>query len=161
MAAEATDEVVFSKMTTFALAIIGLNILVFVPLMIYFAFTFWRRSKQRINEDNEVFFDRRHPSTIYITIAFCIFFCGIERPISLLIYQLDVIPLPEALHEYSASDSPFQFFSYALGAFGIYFTFLQRELMVCLPTMYPMLSDFGGVLFHCLIIIQFSDSMIS
>lgn len=130
MAAVEDEEFAFTGNVIFALIIIGLNVLVLVPLMCYFGFTFWRRSKDRSREDNEVFFDRRHPSTIYATIAFSIFFCGIERPTSILIYQLGIIELPSVIWEYSSSDSPFQFFSYALGAFGIYFTFLQRELMV-------------------------------
>ena len=95
--------------------------------MIYFGYTFYKRSKNRSNEDNETFFNRRHPSTIYVTIIFCIFFVVIERPLSFLIYQMEIIKLP---YDYGAPDAPFQFFSYALGCYGIYFTFLQRFWMV-------------------------------
>lgn len=109
------------------IVVIVINIAILVPLMLYCGYVFNKRNKLRKEEDNQVFFKRRHPTLIYGTIAFCIFFVAIERPISFLIYQMNVIQLP---YEYGESDDPFQFFTYALGAFGVYFIFLMREWMV-------------------------------
>ena len=77
----------------FALTILSMNLVICLPLMIYFGYTFYKRSKNRVTEDNVTFFNRRHPSTIYATITFCILFVSIERPLNILIYQLNIIDL--------------------------------------------------------------------
>lgn len=125
---DTTDTSDFSDFNSiFGIMIICINELILLPVMIYCGYKFYKKSQSRIIDDNEVFFSRRHPSTIYALIIFCILFVSIERPLNILIWQLNIIQLP---YEYGEDEDPFQFFSFALFAYAVYYTYIQRFWMV-------------------------------